>query len=374
MATSISAAVLRQVGEPLRLEQLTLEEPRADEILVRMVATGICQADLHVCRGHIPASVPIVLGHEGAGIVERVGAAVKSVVPGDHVVLSYQSCGHCPPCWSGNPAICDDLFAANFSGMRADGSAGLRTAEGEPVRGRFFGQSSFATHALATERNAVKVPADLPLEILAPIGCGIETGAGAILRALAMRSGETVLVFGVGAVGMAAVMAAHLAGAAVVIGVDVRPERLALALDLGATHCLDARQVDVAREVKRICARGVEVILDTSGHKDSLAAGLASLANGGRFGSVAFAEQSGAILNAATLFNGKRLQGIVQGDVVPQVFIPELIALHRQGRFPFDRLIRTYEFAAIADAFADAAAGKVIKPVLKFPSSPRIFT
>jgi aryl-alcohol dehydrogenase len=371
MTTQISAAVLRQFGEPLRLEQLTLEEPRADEILVRMVATGVCQADLHVCRGHIPAPVPIVLGHEGAGIVERVGAAVKSVAPGDPVVLSYQSCGHCPSCWSGHPAICDNLFAANFSGMRADGSAGLRTAEGEPVGGRFFGQSSFATHTLATERNVVKVPADLSLELLAPLGCGIQTGAGAILRALAMKSGETALVFGVGAVGMAAVMAAHLGGAAVVIGVDIHPERLALALDLGATHCLDASQVDVAGEVKRICPRGVDVILDTSGHKDSLTAGLVSLAQGGRFGFVAFAENSGAILNAATLFNGKRLQGIVQGDAVPQAFIPELIALYRQGRFPFDRLIRTYEFAEIADALADTAAGKVIKPVLKFPSSPR---
>src|SRR6266404_2360858 len=360
MTTQISAAVLRQFGEPLRLEQLTLEEPRADEILVRMVATGVCQADLHVCRGHIPAPVPIVLGHEGAGIVERVGAAVKSVAPGDPVVLSYQSCGHCPSCWSGHPAICDNLFAANFSGLRPDGSAGLRTAEGEPVRGRFFGQSSFATHTLATERNVVKVPGDLPLDLLAPMGCGIQTGAGAILRSLSMQSGGAALVFGVGAVGMAAVMAAHLAGAATVIAVDVHPERLALALDLGATHGIDAGRVDVPREIKRICRRGVDVILDTSGHRDSLAAGLASLAPAGRFGFVAFHENSEATLNAATLFVGKRLQGIVQGDVVPQLFIPELIALHRQGRFPFNRLIRNYEFAALEDAFADAAAGRVI--------------
>jgi aryl-alcohol dehydrogenase len=203
MTTPISAAVCRQVGDPLRFEQLTLEEPRADEVLVRMVATGICQTDLHVCRGHIPAPVPIVLGHEGAGIVERVGAAVKSVTPGDHVLLSYQSCGHCPSCWSGHPAYCDDGFAANFSGVRADGSGGLRTVAGEPVRGRFFGQSSFATHTLATDRNVVKVPSDLPLESLAPMGCGIQTGAGAILRALSMQSGAAALVFGVGAVGMA---------------------------------------------------------------------------------------------------------------------------------------------------------------------------
>jgi aryl-alcohol dehydrogenase len=368
--TTVSAAVLRKVGDPLRFEQLTLEEPRADEILVRMVASGICQTDAHVRRGHIPASVPIVLGHEGAGIVEQVGAAVRSVTRGDHVVLSYQSCGHCPSCWSGHPSYCDDAFAANFSGVRADGSAGLRTVEGKPVLGRFFGQSSFATHALATERNVVKVPSDLPLDLLAPLGCGIQTGAGAILRALSMQSGAAALVFGVGAVGMAAVMAARLAGAATVIAADVHPERLALALDLGATHCIDVGRVDVTAEIKRICRRGVDVILDTSGHKDSLAAGLASLAPGGRFGFVAFHEGSDATLHAAALFVGKRLQGIIQGDVVPQLFIPELIALHRAGRFPFNRLIRTYEFAAIEDAFADAAAGRVIKPVLRFPPSP----
>jgi len=368
MSTPVTAAVLREKGGFLRFEELVLDKPRADEVLVRMVATGICQTDAHVRNQHIPSPMPIVLGHEGAGVIEEVGVAVTSVAPGDHVVLSYQSCGHCRSCWSGHPAYCDHAFAANFSGRRLDGTSGLRSREGEVVNGRFFGQSSFATYALASERNVVKVPNDLPLELLAPLGCGLQTGAGSILHALAVPSGASLVVFGVGAVGMAAIMAAHLAGAATVIAVDVHAERLAFAHELGATHRVAVgRDDNVATQIKKICSRGVDYVLDTSGHKDSLRAGLDVLAPGGRFGFVAFNQGSDASLQASSLFVGKALQGIIQGDAVPQRFIPELISFYRDGRFPFDRLVSFYDLQDIEQAFNDCAAGAVVKAVLRFP-------
>ncbi|MDW5326735.1 NAD(P)-dependent alcohol dehydrogenase [Plantactinospora sp. KLBMP9567] len=365
----IRAAVAPGPGQPFSIEDLELNEPRDDEVLVRIVATGICQTDAHVRNGRTPAPLPIVLGHEGAGIVERVGPAVTELRPGDHVVLSYQSCGHCPQCLAGHPAYCTKALPANFSGTRLDGSRGLRRKSDEAgeVFGHFFGQSSFATHALTTQRNTVKVDQDLPLELLSPLGCSLQTGAGAVLNSFAVPAGETIAIFGVGAVGFGALMAARLAGAATITAVDVNTQRLALAQELGATHTVDATQADVAEAIKDISSGGVGYVLDTTGRSDMLDHAVTALRPLGRVGLVAGGVDN--TVPAAKLAFGKTVTGIVQGDAIPQVFIPRLTGFHRSGRFPIERLVRFYDFDDIETAFAAAASGEVIKPVLRIADS-----
>jgi aryl-alcohol dehydrogenase len=368
MTITIKAAVAEDKGAPFTIEELELEEPRADEVLVRIVASGICATDAHVWHQHIPTPLPVVLGHEGAGIIERVGSAVTALKPGDHVVMSYQSCGHCAPCLTSHAPYCDHAMEANFGGARLDGTVGVHRAgdepKGKPVHGHFFGQSSFATHALTTERNTVKVPDDVPLELLGPLGCGFQTGAGAVLNSFRVSAGESIAVFGVGAVGLAAIMAARVAAAGVIVAVDVNAERLALAQELGATHTINPRDTDVAGELRRITGRGVNYVFETSGRKEMLQHAVNALATLGQVGLVASAGTD-ATVEVAQLALGNQIRGIVQGDAVPQLFIPELIRLFKAGQFPFDRLVRFYPFDQINDAFAAAASGEVIKPILR---------
>lgn len=369
MTVSALAAVVEEKDAAFTFRDIVVEEPRADEVLVRMVATGICATDAHVQHQHLPAPLPAILGHEGAGVVERVGSAVSHLNPGDHVVLSYHSCGQCKPCLSAHPAYCDHVWETNFAGARMDGTVGVKSEKVADLHAHFFSQSSFSTYALAHSRNTVKVPHDLPLEILGPLGCGFQTGAGAVLKALAVPVGASIVVFGVGAVGLAAIMAAKVADAAIIIAVDVNAERLGLALELGATDAINAQDVpDLSDAIRALTHRGAEYVLDTSGRKENLDAGVSVLAPMGRFGFVAFGPHSGAVLDASRLSVGQQLVGIIQGDATSALMIPELIGLYRAGRFPFDRLIRFYDFSDINTAFEDAGAGRAIKAVLRFDS------
>lgn len=367
MTTSARAAVIEHKDGPFEFRDIVIEDPRPDEVLVRMVATGICATDAHVRAQRIATPLPAVLGHEGAGVVERVGQAVSALQPGDHVVLSYHSCGHCKPCRSAHAAYCDNVWAANFAGARLDGTNGLHVDSGPVPRGHFFGQSAFSTYALAHQRNTVKVPDDVPLDVMAPLGCGLQTGAGAVLKALAVPVGASFAVFGVGAVGMAAVMAARTAGAATIVAVDVDVHRLELARELGATHVVHPGEVgNVTAALRAIEERGLEFVLDTSGRAENLDAGLGALAPLGRFGFVAFHDGSGAMLDAGRLAVGQSLQGIIQGDAVSSLLINELIGLYRAGRFPIDRLVSFYDFADINAAFTDVGSGRVTKAILRF--------
>jgi aryl-alcohol dehydrogenase len=352
----IQAAVLRKKGGPLKIESLELEGPREDEVLVRLVASGICHTDIDFCDGWAEADNAVVLGHEGAGVVERGGKSVKSVKHGDHVVLSYQSCGRCRQCRSGHPAHCRHFYGANFGFQRLDGSNALQRSG---VRGHFFGQSSFATHTLATERNLVRVSKDLPLEVLSPLGCGLQTGAGTVMNSLKVSEGASIAVFGTGAVGLAAVMAARIIGAGPIIGVDLKPKRLQLALKLGATHKIDNRRQDVATRIAGITGRGVDYVVETTGSPKMHRLAIEVLNPHGVV----------ALLTGETGTNslpeGRKTLGIIQGDAVPQHFIPKLIELYRAGQFPFDRLLKFYDFSDINRAIADAKRGDTIKPVLR---------
>ena len=353
---TIRAAVLRGRG-PLKIETLDMEGPRDDETLVRLAASGICRTDIDICDSWDERETPAVLGHEGAGVVEQVGRGVEGVKRGDHVVLSYDSCGNCAECRDGRPAHCRYGYELNFGFRRLDGTNPL---QGSGVRGRFFGQSSFASHAVATERNLVRVSKKLPLEILAPLGCGFQTGAGTIMNSLKVAKGESVAVFGTGSVGLAAVMAARLAGAAPIIGVDIVPRRLKLAIQLGATHAVDARRGEIAGRVRGMAGGGVDYVVETTGEPEMhrLAVEILNL-NG------AAALLTGE--DGKKLSGGRRTVGIIEGDAVPQQFIPRLIRLYRRGRFPFDRLLKFYPFRDINRAMADARRGVTVKPVLLFP-------
>ena len=351
----IQAAVLRKRGGPLEIESLEMEAPRDDEVLVRIVASGICRTDIDLCDKWYEGPDALVLGHEGAGVVERVGKNVKTVRSGDPVVLSFQSCGCCHPCRSGRPSACERMWEANFGFNRLDGSNALRRSG---VRGHFFGQSSFATHALATERNLVKVPHDLPLELLAPLGCGLQTGAGTVMNSLAVPKGASIAVFGTGAVGLAAIMAARIVGATPIIGVDILPNRLALSLELGARHAIDNRLEDVAARIADITGSGVDYVVETTGSPEILRLAVEVL---NPHGTVAFLTGE----SGATLPEGRRTLGISEGDAVPQRFIPELIDLYRAGEFPFGRLVKYYDFRDINRAISDAKRGDTIKPVLR---------
>lgn len=367
----VKSAVVRSVGAPFTFEDLELDELRADEVLVQVRAVGVCHTDDAVRNQAIPAPLPAVLGHEGAGVVEAVGPLVTTLVPGDHVVLTFDSCGKCRACVSARPAHCENAMGLWFGGVRSDGSATLyETGEDRAVvHGHFFGQSSFATHALATERNAVKVPDDIDLGLLAGLGCGFQTGAGAVLNTLKLERGRSIAVLGSGSVGLAAIMAARVAGAATLIAVDILDERLALAKELGATHTINAAQENVAERIRELTdGRGVDAVLEVTGRTELVEMTLQVLAPGGKVGLIGSPKfDAVAQIPIIVLSGGASIQGIIEGDSLPQTFIPELIALYRSGDFPLEKLVTFYEFDQINEAFEDTHAGKAVKPVLRLP-------
>ncbi len=359
----IQAAVSRAGRAHPVIEALELDEPRPDEVRIRIVATGICHTDLycHAGRG-VPVPRPIVLGHEGAGIVEAVGRGVESLAIGDHVVLSGASCGHCPKCRAGRPTYCRETMRLSFGGARADGSSPL-SRPGEVIHGSFFAQSSFATHVVAPERSAVKVPQDVPLHLLGPLGCGIITGAGSVLEAFRLRPGESLVVFGVGSVGLAAVMAARIAGASRIVAVDVAPERLKLARELGATDGVLSNEA--AGALRDLEPFGFTYSFNTTSAPEVFTLAAECLATEVTAGFVTRPRGEWAPNMTTLLASGRKLQGILGGSAAPQIYIPLMIDYWRQGRFPFDRLVREFAFADIASAWDACTRGEVVKPVLR---------
>ncbi|MBH3424897.1 NAD(P)-dependent alcohol dehydrogenase [Pseudomonas gessardii] len=370
----IKAAVVREAGGPFLIEDLELEAPGAGEVLVKIVACGICHTDVIIRDQFYPTPLPVVLGHEGAGVVEAVGPGVKTVKTGDHVLMSFSACGTCPSCLDGAVAYCHHHMQMNFSGMRYSGTAWdvpapllkrLPSGKEERINGAFFNQSALATHAIATEANVVVVDKDVDLKTLAPLGCGFQTGAGAILNTLKPDVGSSLVITGAGNVGLAAVMAAVVARCYPIVVIDQVPQRLALAKTLGATHVFDSSQVDALASVLELCPDGVNYALDTTGHPQVLrsafqmlqARGICGLIGGSKLGTE-------ASLDMTHLLFGRTVRGILQGDSKPKKFVPQLVQLYRDGLFPIDRLIRHYRLEEIETAIADMKSGAVIKPVL----------
>lgn len=367
MTVQIRAAVAREAGAALTIETLSLDTPREDEILVRVVATGICHTDLVVMAGHLPTPMPVVLGHEGAGIVEAVGAKVTKVKPGDAVVMTYNTCGACPSCQDGEMAYCYEFFPRNFFATRPDGSVAFKNGAGE-VHSNFFGQSSWATHALAHERNIVKVDATGDdLALMGPLACGIQTGAGTVMNALEVQPGKSFVVFGTGSVGLSAVMAARVQGADTIIAVDMHESRLALAKELGATHGINGRSDDVVAQIKAITGAGANYALDTTGLPQVIRQAVDAMAPRGR-AAVLGAPMPGSEIcvdNTDFMSTGKVLMGVVEGQSDGDTFIPKLVALWKAGQFPFDKLVTFYDFDQINTAIHDSHEGRAIKPILR---------
>jgi aryl-alcohol dehydrogenase len=359
----ITGAVLRSKDGPYEMEHLELDEPSQGHAIVRIAGTGYCHTDALLRAPRFLARPPIVTGHEGAGVVEAVGNDVDDVTVGDHVVISYDSCRSCRNCLSGHPAYCETFFERNLSGLGVDAISPLRDERGSPVAGRWFGQSSFASHALVKVANLVKVDKALPLHLLGPLGCGVQTGAASMLIALGVRAGQQVIVFGVGAVGLSAVMAARVAGAKTIVAVDIKDARLALATELGATHTVRGATSDLLKQVLDATDGGADAVLDTTGLPPIISTAILATRPPGTCGLVGV-QRGALVLDPMVLATGRTLKGILEGDAIPRVFIPELIELWRQGRFPFDRLLTTFPLSQLSQAEEACLSGTVIKPVL----------
>lgn len=361
------AAVTRMKGAPFELREVELDTLRPDEVLVRMRAVGICHTDIAHRDGAAHFELPAVLGHEGAGVVVATGKDVSHLSIGDKVVMSYFACRSCPNCRQHRPAYCAQSFAGNFAGTRPDGSRTI-WLEGQEISSAFFGQSSFARHAIVAAKGAVKVGDDVPLETLAPLGCGFQTGAGAVLNTLALKAGASIAVFGAGAVGLSAIMAAKAVGAGRILAVDLDEGRLELARELGASDTYLGDQPDLVRTIRKATGGGVDAAVECVGSPAVLAKAFGVLVQGGACVMLGLPPRGAEVsVDMNALLSGRRLIGSIEGDADPQTFIPRLIDMHRRGLFPFERLLRFYPFEAINEAVADMEAGRTVKPVLLMP-------
>ena len=351
------AAVLHEPGQDPRLTDVELRDPVGDEVLVRIDAVGICHTDITMAS--IFAKTPMVFGHEGAGTVAAVGPQATHAV-GDQVVLTFASCGGCVNCATDRPAYCDQSTNLNMRGGRRDDTSALRL-DGEPITGGFFGQSSFATHAMAGSRNTVTLPAGIDPALAAPLGCSVQTGVGAVLNVIGPA--PSVAVFGAGAVGLSAVMGARLAGAETIIAVDPIAERRALAAELGATLTLDPTAGDAAAEIVKLTG-GVAGAVDTTARPDVIAAAVGVLAARGTLALVGLGAPTAELPVTLIMAKGLTVRGVVEGDSDPHTFIPQLAEHYRGGRLPLDRLVSTFAFDEFDRAWAAAKTGAAIKPVL----------
>jgi len=361
------AAIAQAPRADFAIREIDIDAPRPGEVQVEIKGVGLCHTDLIFRDQFVPLPLPAVLGHEGAGIVRAVGQDVTRVGPGDSVIVGFSSCGHCSRCDAGLPSYCREFPVLNYAGTRPDGSMAI-TCDGERVSSHFFGQSSFASLAIAPERNVVKVDAEgLDLRILGPLACGFQTGAGSVLRSLDCPAGSSLAIFGGGPVGLAAVMAAKHRGCCRIVLVEPFARRRALALELGATDAVDPAQDDVMAQLRAIGPDGFEYILESSGNEGAMAAALGSLASHGMLGLVGVPRSADIALpvNVAGLITyGHRIVGIVEGDSDLDLFIPELVALHRSGAFPIERLVTCFPLTAINEAVAAQARGECVKAVL----------
>jgi Zn-dependent alcohol dehydrogenase len=337
MSITTQALISSEVNTSVKLENIVLDSLRPDEVLVEIHATGVCHTDFACMNGTLPATFPSVFGHEGripflyeqntftdfqigGGIVLDVGRNIKHLQKQDKVLLSFDFCGSCQQCTSDHPAYCQEWAQRNFGQKRMDGSLSLSTADGTKLHGNFFGQSSFARHAIVSGNSVVKVPAETPLGIFAPLGCGIQTGAGAILNTLDVQPGKAVAIFGVGSVGMSAIMAAKMRGASVIIAIDLQPQRLELAKKLGATHGIVGSDEDVVAQIQKISgSNGVDYSVDCAGIPQVVEKALDCLGTRGKaatVGAPAPGKRAGVDV-FAHLVMGRQYLGCCEGDSVP---------------------------------------------------------
>ena len=352
----INAVIAYEKEKVFSYEEVEISEPRDDEIRVKIMAVGLCHTDVIARDGLYQLGRDAVLGHEGAGIVEKIGKNITKVKVGDRVAISFRSCGSCRRCEQQNSAYCTDFVAMNITGKRTDGSSCIHHA-GKEIASNFFGQSSFASHAMTYETNIVHVPDDIPFEIAAPLGCGVQTGAGTVLRSLKCESGSSIVVTGCGTVGLSAIMAAKIAGCEQIIAIEPVLSRRELALSLGATHTIDPiKHEDFEAAIREIVPAGVDYAIDTTGRNatlDNLTRCFTTDGTLALVGMPANIEDDFQITALQFLATGLTVKGIIEGHSHPETFIPELMSYYKNGKLPIDDLIKTYALSDIAQAVND---------------------
>lgn len=359
-----TVAWVPEQGAAFELVEVELDEPREDEVLVRIEAAGLCHTDLTMRSMLPPEMFPNVFGHEGAGVVEAVGAAVEGIAVGDHVALSFRSCRACGPCREGAVGYCESSLLLNYMGLRVDGST-TYSRDGSPVLGSFFGQSSLSRHAIAYADNCVVVDPALDLSLVAPYGCGFQTGAGTVLNLLRTAPDQSLVVFGAGAVGLAAIAAARAHGAGTIVAVDLQPSRLAIAERLGAA-AVDATALGegVVERVKELTGGGATHAIDTTAVPEVVRQAQLALAPRGTLVALGLGAAEYVVDAVDLLQTGKRITSSIEGESDPLSMVPRLLAMNAAGDLPLDELIRTYPFERIGEAVRDVESGEVVKAVL----------
>ncbi|MBP6862844.1 MAG: NAD(P)-dependent alcohol dehydrogenase [Neisseriaceae bacterium] len=357
------AAVLFKHQNAFSIQNIEVKPPGPDEVLIRIVASGVCHTDMVArdAEGLVP--LPAILGHEGSGVIEAIGLEVADMQVGDHVVLSFVACDHCENCLIGHPSVCHDFNDLNFGGYLSDHTSPYRL-NGQTLS-VFFGQSSFSQYVTTKARNAVVVDKSVDLTLLGPLGCGIQTGAGTVLNRLRPKVGEAIVIYGAGAVGLSAIMAAKISGCHPIIAVDRHVDRLALALSLGATHVINTDCSEGGSEAKAICMGGAQYAIETTGVPALVKQALASIRPLGTVAIVGFTNEVTLNIQQELMGEGKSLIGVIEGDSIPRLFIPKLVGLFKQGVFPIDRLVKFYPLEKINEAFTDSMTGAVVKPIIR---------
>lgn len=363
----MKAAICYEAGAPLKVEEVTLDEPQANEVLVKLVVTGVCGSDFRFMLGEMPQPMPLVMGHEGAGIVEKVGPGVTSLQPGDHVVMMVAfSCGKCRHCVEGRPTLCvENLPIMTYATLPGGGK---RLRKGDQELHHLFGLACFAEYAVVHERSAVKIRDDAPFEVVCTLGCATSTGIGAAMNTTGLRPGDSIVVYGCGGVGLSAIMGAKLAGAGTLIAVDTLDRKLKMAKELGADHVINASQDDPMAKVMELTGGGADHALECIGNTDVMAQAFGSIRNGGRCIIVGMAPL-GTTLNIQSyeFLLGKTIIGCVQGDIRPLVDIPRYIDLYMDGKLPFDKVVtKSYSLDEINEAFGALERGELLKSVIRF--------
>jgi alcohol dehydrogenase len=371
----IRAAVLREIGrpapfaesKPLSIEDLELDPPGAGEVLVRIRAAGLCHSDLSVIDGNRPRPLPMVLGHEVAGVVEELGADVSGLAVGDHVVAAFvPSCGHCEPCDAGRPALCEPGFAANSAGTLLSGSRRLHDAERDVHH--HLGVSGFADRAVLAANSLVRVPADLPFAEAALFGCAVITGVGAVVNTAAMPRGASVAVVGLGGVGLASLLAARMLEASQIVAVDMNAAKLAVAREFGATATINAADPDAADRIRELTRGGVAYAFEMAGSARALELAYRITRRGGTTVSAGLShpDQRMSLPHLSLVAEERTLKGSYLGSCVPSRDIPRYIEWYRAGQLPVNRLLsERIRLDDINGAFDRLAAGASIRQVVE---------
>jgi len=363
----IKAAVLYGPKTPLRVEEITLEDPQDHEVRVKVVATGMCHSDLHIIKGDEPSPFPVVLGHEGAGIVDKVGPGVTTVKPGDHVVMpAIFNCGRCRYCAEGQPALCAEVLPAHLLGTLPGG--GRRFSKGSQQLNVFYSQGAFAEYVVVHERSAVKVRVDAPLDVVCLLSCAITTGVGAVVNRAEMRPGQSIVIYGCGGVGLSAVMGAKLVGAGKLIAVDLLDRKLELAKELGADYVVNASRENPQQRVMQITGGGADISIESIGSVKAMAQAFGSIHSAGTCVIVG-APPLTDVLSVAPyeLLLGKTLKGSLLGNVRTMIDVPKYTDFYMNGRLPIQKLIsRYYGLQEINAAFEMLEKGEIIRGVIRF--------